>query len=381
MLRWEGIPSPDGKWFVQQDKNNRLFLLNLASKEDKQIVQADPEDNSGGAFSSIRWSPDSRWILFSKDAANDFAQLFLYSLDSGKTIPITTDRYNSSSADWSADGKWIYFLSDRALHTVVQSPWGDRQPDPFFDRSNKVYALALRKGLISPFEPADELHPASDAEKPNTAANPAKAAKTAPPKVEIDTDGLESRLWDVPVRPGNYSDLQAAAKRLCWLDHSADEPAKNSLQCVDIANKGDAPETLLEGVKSFEISGDRKKMLVHVSNDLFVFDSALKADALKSPKGMADARVNLGAWTFSVIPADEYREAFQDAWRLHRDYFYDPHMHGVSWPAMRDKYGELIGRVRDREELSDLIADMVSELSRASHVCQRRRHTERNRPD
>ena len=39
-----------------------------------------------------------------------------------------------------------------------------------------------------------------------------------------------------------------------------------------------------------------------------------------------------------MIPSEEYREMFLDAWRLHRDYFYDPHMHGVNWPAMRDKY-------------------------------------------
>ncbi len=356
VLRWDGVPSPDNKWIVQQDKNNRLFLLNLATKDDKQIAQSDPDNNSDPAFSSIRWSPDSRWILFCRSAPNGFAQLFLYALDSGKTIPLTTDRYNSFSADWSPDGKWIYLLSDRALNTVVKSPWGNRQPDPFFDRTNKVYLVALHKGEISPFEPADELHP-----PPTPSKDKSKTDATL--KVEIDTDGLQSRLQEVPVGPGNYSDLQVAEKRLCWVDNNPEDPAHNALQCVDIANKGDAPETVVDGVKSFELSGDRKKLLARVNNDLFVFDSSIKADALKSPKGMKDARVDLGAWTFSVIPADEYREAFLDAWRLHRDYFYDPNMHGVNWPAMRDKYGELIGRVRDREELSDLISDMVSELS------------------
>jgi tricorn protease len=219
--------------------------------------------------------------------------------------------------------------------------------------------IALRKGQLSPFEPENELHPAPS----EPAKDAPKSGKPAPPKVETDTDGLQSRLQEVPVGPGNYSDLQAAEKRLCWINNDPENPAHNSLQCVDIANKGEAPDTLLEGVKSFETSGDRKKMLVRVNNDLFVFDSSIKGDALKSPKGMTDAKVDLGAWAFSVIPADEYREAFLDAWRLHRDYFYDPHMHGVNWPAMRDKYGEIVGRVRDREELNDLISDMVSELS------------------
>ncbi|HKV42039.1 MAG TPA: S41 family peptidase, partial [Blastocatellia bacterium] len=80
-------------------------------------------------------------------------------------------------------------------------------------------------------------------------------------------------------------------------------------------------------------------------------------------KTLSEALVDLRGWTFSVIPSDEFREEFFDAWRLHRDYFYDPHMHGVNWPAMRDKYAGLVDRVRDREELNDLIAQMVGELS------------------
>ena len=374
VLRWEGILSPDGKWVDHQDKNNRLFLLDTASKSEKRIAESDREYNSDPAFSSIRWSPDSLWVLFADEASNGFTQLMLYSIESGKTVPLTTDRYNSFGADWSADGKWICFLSDRALSTVVKSPWGDRQPDPFFDRANKVYALALKKGQVSPFEPADELHPAIDetVKSPSGAAAPGEPAKDAAtkktekpppvPKVEIELDGLLTRLQEVLVGPDN-SDLQVAEKRLCWINNDAANPDKNTLECVDIANKGDPPDTLLEGVKSFEVSRDRKKIMARVKNDIFVFDASIKGEALKLPKGMADSKVDLGAWTFSVIPSDEYREAILDAWRLHRDYFYDPHMHGVDWPAMRNKYGDLLGRVRDREELDDLIADMVSELS------------------
>ena len=292
----------------------------------------------------------------------------VYGIESGKTLALTTDRYNTIAADWSPDGKWIYFLSDRALNTVVNSPWGNRQPDPFFDRINKLYQLALKKNQVSPFDPADELHPkdSSDANKSSTAGekDPAgKDSKPAVPRVEIDFDNIASRLSEVPIGPGNYSDLQAAEKRLCWINNDVDNPDKNTLQCVEVANKDDSPDTLLEGVRSFEVSGDRKKILARVKEDLFVFDSSMKGDALKAPKGLADSKVDLGSWTFSVIPADEYREAFQDAWRLHRDYFYDPGMHGVNWPAMREKYGELLGRVRDRQELDDLISDMVSELS------------------
>src|SRR4029077_3259274 len=97
--------------------------------------------------------------------------------------------------------------------------------------------------------------------------------------------------------------------------------------------------------------------------EFYVLNASVKGTALQNAKAMSDAQVDLKGWTFPVVPADEFREAFVDAWRLHRDYFYDRNMHGVNWKTMRDKYGELIGRVRDREELSDLISEMVGELS------------------
>lgn len=365
VLRWEAIPSPDGKWIAHQDKDQQLWLYNVSARRNTRIATSPNGDNDAPAFADLRWSPDSRWLTFSENALNNFTQIMLYNIEAGVKTPLTTNRYNSGSASWSDDGKWIYFVSDRFLKTSVKSPWGSRLPDPFFDRSNKVYALALQKNLVSPFRPPDELHP------PETASHEAESAKTddkqkekpAPPRVEIDLNGIAERLEEVPVPPGNYSDLALAGKRLCWINHDSADPAKDTLECVAIANKGDKPEALLDGVKGFEVSGDGKKIMVHKQNDLFVFDSGVTAAAIKDPKTMTDAQIDLKRWNFSVVPVDEFREAYLDAWRLERDYFYDRNMHKVPWTTVRDKYVEFIGRVRDRYELNDLISDMVGELS------------------
>jgi tricorn protease len=361
ILRWQGIPSPDGKWIAHQDKNNKLWLFDTASKTGKQIASDSYGGNNGPAFDTLRWSPDSRWISFGQSAENRFSRIMLYNVETGVTTPVTTDRYDNASAAWSADGKWIYFLSDRALKSVVGSPWGTRQPDPYFDRTVKVYQLALKKGERSPFEPFDELHP----EKPEEPPKPEdkKADDKKPPKVDIDLDGITARIAEVPVPPGNYTGLAVAGKRLCWINRDAEAQDKNALQCLDIFNKGDKPETLMEGVGDFDISEDGKKMIVHKQNDIWVLDSSVREAILKDPKTLADAHVDLKDWTFSVIPSDEFREALLDAWRLHRDYFYDPHMHSINWSTMRDKYSEIVGRIREREELNDLIAQMVGELS------------------
>ena len=386
VLRWEGIPSPDGRWLAHRDKDQQLWLYDTKSKENKRIAQSMEDD-----FSNLSWSPDSRWLAYVETAANMFAQIKVLNVASGDLRPITSDRYNSIDPVWSTDGKWLYFLSDRMLKTTVRSPWGSRQPDPNFDRAVKVYELALVPGTRSPFLPADELHPdapspkdsdtgkkdapkkespgekstatATDQEKGKADQKGEKKDEKTPPEVKIDFSGLASRLSEVPVPAGNYDSLQATEKRLCFLDANNESPRKSALQCVDIANKGDELETILGDVKSYEVSLDRKKMLVRKNDDFYILDSDVKATALADAKTLAKASMNLSRWTISTTPRDEFRGIFLDAWRLERDYFYDRHMQGVDWNAMRERYLPLVDRVADREELNAVIAQMVSELS------------------
>lgn len=376
VLRWEAIPSPDGKWIAHQDKDNQLWMLNTATLENKRIGVAETATgNSNAQFDEVRWSPDSRWILFDREASNGLNQVVVYNVETGVQTPVTTDRYDNHGGSWSADGKWIYFLSDRSLKSVVGSPWGSRHPDPFFDRPFKIYSLALQKGQRSPFEPPDELHSDKATDKASEKTD-AKSAPDAPKKdeavkkddkakvkVEIDFYHITERIQEVPVPPGNYSQLSVAGRRLCWADRNSAEPQKASLQCADINDKGEKPETLMEDIRYFEVSADGKKLMIRKQTEFMVVEASAKAASLKEPKTLADTQVDLKTWTFSVIPANEYKEAYADAWRLHRDYFYDRKMHGVDWKTMRDKYGELLNRVRSREELNDLLAGLVSELS------------------
>lgn len=364
VLRWNAVVSPDGKWIAHQDKDNQLWLLEVATKANKKIATAEfATSNSGPSFGGLKWSPDSRYLAFATEAKNQFEVISIYSVEKGTADTVTTDRYNSADPAWSADGKWLYFLSDRSLQTLVASPWGTRQPDPYFDKSVKIYQMALIRGLRSPFEPADELHP----DKPEESAKPSEKTdekKAETPKTAIDFDGIAARIDEVPVPAGNYRTLTATAKRLCWIDTpDRSQPQKTILQCLDIANKGDKAETIAEEVSSYELSGDGKKVLIRKQNDLFVLDSSIREAAAKTPKTLIDAKVDLKDWTFTVNPAEEYREMLLDAWRLHRDYFYDRNMHGLSWPEVRDKYLPLASRIRDRSELNDLISEMVSELS------------------
>jgi tricorn protease len=393
VLRWDGITSPDGHYLAHYDKDQQLWLFDTKTKTDKVLRQS-----MHGDFGDLSWSPDSRWLAFSETAANLFSQISILEVSTGKIDTLTSDRFNSMTPVWSSDGKWLYFLSDRNLKTTVQSPWGPRQPAPHFDRTVRVYEMALTSGLRSPFLPPDELHPDSKAEKDKEAkekeekkdedkkksegkpaAKNGKDSKTVAdekadkdkekkdekkiPEVKIDLAGIQSRISEVPAAPGNYSNLQATEKRLCWLNSTDEADSKSSLQCLDIDNKGDEPDTVMGDVAGYEISLDRKKLLLHKGEDVWILDSDVKGAGLSDAKVMAKAHIDLSHWAFSTTPQAEYRGLFLDAWRLERDYFYDRHMQGVNWPEMRDRYLPLVDRVSTRDELNNVIAQMVSELS------------------
>jgi tricorn protease len=116
-------------------------------------------------------------------------------------------------------------------------------------------------------------------------------------------------------------------------------------------------------VKDYEISADRKKMLLRKADDFYIVDSDAKGSSLGDPKALAKLAVNLSRWTISTNPRDEFQGIFLDAWRMERDFFYDPNMHGVNWTAMRDRYLPLVDRAADREELNEVIAQLAGELS------------------
>ena len=382
VLRWEGVPSPDGRWLAHRDKDQQLWIYDLKAKIDKRIAQS-----MEGDFNDLSWSPDSRWLAYVETAADQFDQIKVLNVESGVIQALTSDRYDNDKPVWSSDGKRLYFLSDRMLKTSIRSPWGPREPEPHFDHSVKIYELALVPGLRSPFLPADELHPDTppkkDDEKKASDDKPAKpsddkkdasnkttdekkdekTAENKPPEVKIDFTDLASRLTEVPVPPGNYDLLQATDKRLCWLNASDDTREHRSLQCFDIANKGDEVDTVLPEVKNYEISLDRKQMMVQKGDDFYVLDGDAKGASLADPKALPKLAVNLSHWTMSTTPRAEFRGIFLDAWRLERDYFYDRNMHGVDWVAMRERYLPLVDRVADRDELNEVIAQMVGELS------------------
>ncbi len=384
VLRWDGIPSPDGTMIAHHDKDQQLWVFDIAKKLQKKIA-----DSADGNFEDVEWSPDSKWLAYAAPGTNQFTRLSLYEIATGKAVSVTSDRYDSGSPAFSPDGKWLYFLSDRNFESLVQAPWGPRQPEPYFDRQTKIFMVSLARGERSPFQPDDEVQAAAkkaEAEtkppgtpppakpepakpepvkqepaKPET-ARPAAPATPPVPTMVVDAEGLQMRLVEVPVPAGNYSGLATDGKRLYYMSRPTGREGRPSLKTLAIDNKKAEPETFVEDPQGYELSADNKKLMFRKGREYYVVDAAAKA-----PADLAKLAVPLAGWTFHLDPRAEWRQMFTEAWRLERDYFYDRGMHGLDWPAIRTKYLPLVDRVTDRSELSDILAQMVAELS-ALHI-------------
>jgi tricorn protease len=366
ILRFRGVPSPDGRWIAYADNNRDLWVLDAATGEGRVIT----EFREG--ISDFAWAPDSRWLAYSATALNLFRQIQLYDTETGATTPLTSDRMNSFSVAWDPEGDFLYFLSDRNLRSAVGSPWGTRQPEPYFDRPIEVFHIALRPGLRSPFKPDDELT-AEDEEngaeegrdRPGDRSGSGRdqdsgeAGADVVEPIEIDLDGILRRVKQVPVPAGNYVGLSVTDDALFWLSRSGTGfNAGASLMALEIDNEDPEPVTVVENARSYELSADGRKMLVRRGSDLFVLNARPQR-----ANDLDDGKVDLAGWTFPIDVREDWRQIFVDAWRLERDYFYDPGMHGVDWDGALAKYMPLVDRVTTRDELSDLIGRVVGELS------------------
>ncbi|WP_158021085.1 S41 family peptidase [Chromobacterium sphagni] len=355
---YQPTPSPDGRKLAYADGRRRLWLLNLDSREKELIRQLEQGDL--GDFS---WSPDSRFLVYRADAANEFSQLWLYDGQQGREQPLSSDRYHARSAVFAPDGKTLYFLSDRNLDSQVSSPWGQRDPGPYFNKQTKIYGLMLDAASRWPFQPKDELAGKGDGDPGEKDRDEAKGKSDAAKPVKIDA-GVSQRLYEVPLEPGNYDNLQADAKRLYFT--RSDTPEAELKQLLSLAIEAPnptppKPETFSEGIKEFRLSTDRKQLLlvkeVNKQASLLVVPAAAQA-----PKELDKYTVNLRAWSLPLDPRAEWRQIFNDTWRMHRDKVHTATIQAVDWQTARRRFEPLLDKVTNRQELNDVIAQMIAQV-------------------
>jgi tricorn protease len=348
------LPSPDGNYIIYNEKDNKLMLYSGTTGTSAIIGQ-----NDFGYSAPYSWSPNSQWIAYTDRAANQAGYLRIYDVKEAKSYQITTGRQEDYTPQFSKDGKWLYFISERTLTSTVRSPWGSRQPEPYYNKTAKIYAIPVSRTAVFPFLEATELNTV----KPDTA----KAAKEknkkktidskTKPEEKFDLTDAGSKLYIVPMKAANIADIGLNNDWLYWSEFNADDNTLN-LNALKMTNKkNNEVVNIASAIIEFKISGDGKKILIRDKNGIVVLNAdGTKPDARKNS-------VDLAKWAFTIDPVEDWKQMFKDAWRMERDYFYDKNMHGVDWQGVYDQYSPLVDRVTDRYELDDLLAKMISELS------------------
>ncbi|MBT1452220.1 PDZ domain-containing protein [Glaciecola sp. XM2] len=345
--------SPNGESLVHADKDGNLFLLDIESAKNTLLL-----DNLGATPDDIAFSKDSRWLSFGYlDADNERPRIYLRDLESSNSQLLTTDKYASYAPAFSRDGQWLYFLSDRSFNPNPGSPWGDRNMGQAFEDRTLIFAIALNEQAVFPFAPPTELTAGKEKSEDKDKDEDEDEENTDAPSIEWQ--GIDKRLWQLPVPAGDYSDLVATESHLFWLKDS--DGNGDELQGLAFGHDK-KPETVTSGVSAFQLSGNTEHLLVQkgrgTSAKMYIVPA--KPDF---PKKADDALVKLNAWNLVIEPRMEWQQIFKDAWLMHRDSLFDPNMRGIDWAETKAKYAPLLARVTERSELNDIFEQMMGELN------------------
>jgi tricorn protease len=348
------LASPDGNYIIYNEKDNRLMLYSKITGSSTLIAS-----NDFGYSAPFAWSPDSRFVAYVDRGINQYGYLKLYEVKSGKSWQVTEGRTEDYNPRFSRDGKWLYFISERTFNNSTYSPWGSRQPEPYYNKTDKIYALALDTSAVFPFLEATELNTVkTDSAKSTTSAGKKKTKKTeAKAEDKIDINDAGSRLYEVPMKAANIGNFALNKDWLYWTEIDRDDRTV-SLNALKMTNKkNNEVVNIASPITDFVLSGDGKKLLIRDKNGIVVLNAdGTKPDTKKNS-------VDLTKWAFTIDPVEDWKQMYKDAWRMERDYFYDKNMHGVDWQSIYDLYLPQIDRVTDRYELDDILASMISELS------------------
>ena len=353
--------SPDSKKVVFIDQAMRMRICEIESGKVTQIDES-PEWMAHGDLENFRfkWSPDSRWVSYSRPTGDANGAIFLYDTRAGKLHRATTGYFNDTLPVFDPEGKYLFYQSDREFEPV----YGSFDNSWTYPNPTRLVAVTLRKDVPSPLAARNDAESAAidtnkkdDGKKPDEKKEGEKPAP--PPDVDIDIQGFEARAVVLPPKAGNYADLQAIKGKLLYRrrPRTGSGEEKSAIVYFDFTEREE--KTVLDDASAFDVTGDGKKMLV-VQSRKFAILEIKAAQKFEKPIVTADMEA-------PVDPRAEWRQMFADAFRLQRDYFYDPSMHGVDWPAMRQRYGKLLDDAVTRWDVDFVLGEFIGELN-ASHT-------------
>ncbi|GHV48417.1 tricorn protease [Bacteroidia bacterium] len=318
-LKW----SPDGTKIVFTDRKNRINLLDVGTKKVTVVLQ-DPVSE----IRSVNFSPDNKWLAYSRIGSNDFSIVYVYDMAGKKEYPVTDKWYESSAPVFSTDGKYLIFASSRDFNpTYSSTEWNH-----VYNNMDGIYFALLAKNTPSPFLPAD-------------GGNGKKAEAKKDSAVVFDAEGIADRIIKLPLPGGNYRNFYSNGEKIYYT-------SRGGTKVYDLKKKKE--EDVSDALMIVEPG--RKKALFARGGKYFVADIPSGKLELKDGVDASNMRIQTDY-------AQEWNQIFNEAWRAMRDGFYVENMHGVDWKAMREKYRVLVPYVKNRLDLNYVIGEMIGELN------------------
>ena len=321
-LEW----SPDGKLIALTDSQTRLVLVNVSTGNEKLMQRGDGWDPPKWGF-----SPDLRWLVCERVTKPFMMRaLEIHDLETGVTTQLGDGLWHDFAPRFSTDGRFIAFLSRRNL--AVREDPVQYQVDT--QDVNKVFLLTANDEVVSPLTPRQT--------QPFGTLDSKPAASSA-----LQVDGLYRRVIEVPLPARDYTQVEVNGHRVFAL-------ASGSLYYYDLVSKA---QGLVTGeVDTFQISSDGVHLMLRRGSAIRVIESAWTDQAVDAN------RLSFGNAQLTIEPPQEWKEIYWDAWRLIRDYFFEPTMRGLDWKKVGDRYARYLPLLRSRDELNELIRWLLAEL-------------------
>jgi tricorn protease len=397
--------SPDSKRLAFIDSHQTLWSVDLESKKPVR-VDRDRFWSRSGDILLPSWSPDSKWLAYAKRLPNYLGGVFVYSVATGKSSPVTDGMSDARAPVFDAEGKYLYF-------TASTDAGASAQPDIHsFSRpvSRSVYLIVLSKDDPSPFapesdeekvteektpgdKPSGETKPAAGANEKAEGADqkaeapaatgPAGGAKPAGPgaspkavTVKIDFENILQRVLAMPMPARRYVSLQAGKAGVLLASEASDPLSATPATGVTVHRydlKARKADVAVSGVTGFEISNNGEKMLYRQGERWFITPlRPMPTGSAPPTPAPAAGPSTTGALTTDTIevrvdPRAEWKQMYREAWRIQREFFYDPRYHGLDLAASEKRYEPFLEGVASRSDLNYLFAEMLGDIT-VSHL-------------
>jgi tricorn protease len=359
--------SPDSKKIAYTDKRLNLWSVDVEKGVPVKVATDRFEDPTSTMNES--WSPDSKWLTYSKFLENHLRTVFVYSLDTGKESQITDGISDARYPVFDKGGKWLIFAD--STDVGLSSGWLDLSSfqHPIL---RHIYAAVLKKGDPSPVEPQSDEEKAGEEKKDAAAGDQAKEAekgkegekkKEEAIKVVIDLNGIGQRIVALSIKAANYVGLDTGKAGTLFLSDIVDVPRfrePNTLTVTKFDFKTRKTEPFLSGIRAFAVSANGEKVLYSQGQGPAQSWFIAKTDAAPKP---GDGALKLGDMEAYVDPRAEWNQMYDEVWRIERDFLYDPNLHGLNLAATEKKYSAYLKGLGGRVDLNYLFDEMLGEIT------------------